>query len=452
MQLSPNHPKPVGLIDADNNGDASPKKNKRSESADMVLGENKKKRGYSIDLKKKKLKASLYGDLTEEEYYRMKHPFSKIMPLGLCNEKEELALMSLRDQNNHRIRSATRKPNNMKTSFFNHYSNGPLKAMNSEIKSNKISRERAAIIIQRNWRGYKVRRTMKFVKSINVDGLLEKAFHLKSKKRGRKSDKAAPSSRNVSENSVTGKSKMRKLLAVENKGPSNSSEVDSGNFNKSGSSPKLRTMVSLRSGEGAYLFDNKNSSGITSNNPFNYVTTPPMDIIQLEIPEKMQKKVDSSQKYKSMLEKDPITDFDREEFFKALHEANLDHLNSLPLYKRKWLINSAEPLSHPSPPPSSLSRQPTPPKYQDRESMQSMQSVYPIGIALKRCSLSCVIWLVENGLNIHKCNLTERDILNMVVHKGGEIDQYLQLVFRQRVPRNKNKNGGGIKVIYSHQM
>jgi hypothetical protein len=85
----------------------------------------KVRRPYSVDLKKHKMKVSIYGDFLEEDYYRLKHPESKIIPLSQANQHASLAKAILHDQEANRTKTFGKKPPGTLKKFFKVYSSGP---------------------------------------------------------------------------------------------------------------------------------------------------------------------------------------------------------------------------------------------------------------------------------------------------------------------------------------
>ena len=126
--------------------------------------------------KNAKMKSSIYGDISESAYYKMKHPSSKLLLLSRSFGDESLGKAMITDQKRHRIKSTEPYEEGYTFKMFQNYSSGPHQSNVLEIKKNQQARVRAARIIQKNWRGFKARSTFKKARMLKLDKLDPKLF------------------------------------------------------------------------------------------------------------------------------------------------------------------------------------------------------------------------------------------------------------------------------------
>lgn len=124
----------------------------------------------------KKLKASIYGDISESDYYKLKHPSSKILLLSRSFGDENLGKAMVKDQKQHRVASTEAFEIGYGYRLFQNYSSGPHQSNIVEMKKNQKARVRAARIIQKNWRGYKARSTFKKARLMKLEKVDHKLF------------------------------------------------------------------------------------------------------------------------------------------------------------------------------------------------------------------------------------------------------------------------------------
>ena len=123
---------------------------KAGEEPESIAIRNRRK-AYSIDLSKKKTKISLYGQITEDDFYSLKHPESKIIPLSQSYGQLQQVSKILGEQNKHKVRALDKKPADYKLRFFHVYSSGPNDLKQGDLQATKDVRLNAAIIIQKCW-------------------------------------------------------------------------------------------------------------------------------------------------------------------------------------------------------------------------------------------------------------------------------------------------------------
>ena len=106
--------------------------------------------------------SGLFGEVPDAAYYRMRHPTSKIIPLTTANNRtsfnniEELE----REQRDKRVLSNQTKPPGYRTNFYYAYSAGPQGIKRLEKRRKIISKNKAALLIQKAWKGYIARKNL----------------------------------------------------------------------------------------------------------------------------------------------------------------------------------------------------------------------------------------------------------------------------------------------------
>ena len=118
-------------------------------------------RVYKVHEKMNKVtRSSLYGDVSDVWYYKARHPQSKLVPDfasgSLANHKKVAE-----DQMDKRVRSQEVKLKGQKTRFFFTYSAGPEGVKKLERRCGILNKRKAALLIQKCWRGYKARKAVR---------------------------------------------------------------------------------------------------------------------------------------------------------------------------------------------------------------------------------------------------------------------------------------------------
>lgn len=346
------------------------------------------RKAYSIDLTKKQYKASVYGYILEEEYYKIKHPESKIIPLSQCDQKPNDADVILKDQLKHRTKSFDKKPPGTHKRFFDVYSSGPFKGLNSEAKQNAENRHRASTIIQKNYRGFKVRQLVGYLKMRNIESLAGrikptlKMEDLISAKIGSKVD-----------DKIVGLKRPHTIIRQ-----------------------GIKKVGFLNEGSG-FMFATTSQIHVDSTSRLDIARQRSLiDSTEMCISPKLSRQSTISMKLKpSKVIKPKLQIFDQytiENFQDAARNNDLDFMINTSRGLLRKLANSADP-----------------------------DGVYPIQMAIQNNNLDMVIFLLENGLVLSKCGLTEEKILESVKDKKHKkIREYFSLIFRQKIKSKRVKS------------
>lgn len=335
------------------------------------------RRAYSIDLTKKQYKASIYGNIPEEDYYKIKHPGSKIIPLSLCNNKRSEVEAILADQQKYRTRSFDRKMFGTTRHFFDAYSAGPFKGLKFEAKLNVENRNRAAIIIQKNYRGYKARRVINYMKMMNIEMLAGKikasnleamiaSYSLAKSKRNNSNDKKSQLKRQ----------QTRKVaFAVE---------------------PQAALYRSISSYE---------SPNNIESNKFKWMAYPRGQSISPGI-----SRISSFVVKMKSKQKDNLDEYIIEKFHEAVKDNDLECVMKTDQKLLRKLIN-----------------------------LSDSGSIFPIQYAIENNNLDMVIFFLENGLTLKKCGLTQESILSMANgRKHRRIREYFGIIFKQKLKHTRS--------------
>lgn len=341
------------------------------------------KKGYSIDLTKKQYKASIFGDISEGEYYKLKHPESKIIPLSQGNERAKDTEDILADQQKHRTKSFDKKPRGTLKRFYMAYSSGPFRGKKSEAVINAENRDRAAIILQKAWRGYLGRKAVKYKRMLNIESLVNKIrSNAVDKTAGygsqsmSKADSKKPTLKKS--NTLFLRQDTRKVVFANEP----SGQFNAGATNVFGESNSKMEFMRQKSGVDLASASNISQPQAIKSRPTSFGTK-------------------SNPKPKN---KEELDEFGIEVFNNAVEENDLEALMKTDARFLRKLINS----------PNS-------------------DKVYPIQRAIEHKNLDMVIFMLENGLNLTKCNLTEEKVLEIVKGKGfAKIREYLLMVFKQK--------------------
>lgn len=359
--------------------------------ADKVLVAHKKV--YSIDLSKKSLKASIYGNILESDYYKIKHPESKIIPLSLCQNKQREAEEILAEQQKFRTRSFDKKPADSKKRFFGVYSAGPFKGLKSEAKLNLENRHRAATIIQKNYRGYKARRIIKYMKSMNFTNL---ANRIKT-------------------------ANFALIIASQS---CSKSRVDS-------KKPNLKRSTSIA------RQDTKKVMFASPSTIFNFNSLSPqnMDSDSLNEPKRMKSLADSDLYLMPGLSRQSSIPFSAPQ--KSLKKRSLPPPVILDSKTASLFIEACKDDDI-----DSIIK--TDGRFMKRLiNMPDIDGIYPIDIAINNNNLDMIVFFMENGANLAKCGLTEEKVLEKTKGpKYRRIREYLELIFRQKPKHKRAKTIG----------
>lgn len=370
----------------------------------------KPRQAYSIDLTKTKLKKSLYGDISQKEYYKLKHPESKIIPLSLSNENGFIAQGLLNDQEKNRTKAFDKKPPGNLKRFFKAYSSGPFKGKKADTKISAENRDRAALIIQRIYRGYKARKAIKYMKMMNFDNL---------------SGKIRASGQDKITNSKTDSSVIRPKSQILLRSPtlaraptlvfktdSNQKKVgfklgDMSVNNLNTTNPNLDATFLQPSmsfyKQKTFQFEQEPSA--------NRLAKQKTTQIGFEKDQRNAKKLGKIVGSGRRQQEEPVLDeFLIDGFHQAVQDNDLDAMmRHKPTFLRK-LVNMAD-----------------------------KSGKFPIDWALEYYNLDSVIFLLENGLSLKKCGLTEADVLEKVKdRKSKRIREYLEIVFRQKPKKTRS--------------
>lgn len=119
---------------------------------------------YSDFLAKHRVSHSgLFGDVPDASYYHMRHPASKIIPLTTANNRSSFINIDEleKDQRDKRVLSNQTKPPGYRTTFYYAYSAGPQGIKRLEKRRKVVSKNRAALLIQKAWKGYIARKNLR---------------------------------------------------------------------------------------------------------------------------------------------------------------------------------------------------------------------------------------------------------------------------------------------------
>ena len=111
--------------------------------------------------------SGLFGEVPDAEYYRMRHPTSKLIPVTMANNKSSFNNIDEleKEQKEKRVLSSQTKPHGYRTTVYYAYSAGPRGIKRLEKRRKVVSKNRAATLIQKAWKGYIARKNLRNLKN-----------------------------------------------------------------------------------------------------------------------------------------------------------------------------------------------------------------------------------------------------------------------------------------------
>lgn len=381
--------------------------NSSQSEAETLKVKEKPRQAYSIDLTKTKLKASLYGDISQKDYYKLKHPESKIIPLSQSNDNANLAGIILNEQEKNRTKAFDKKPPGNLLRFFRAYSSGPFKGKRTETKISAENKDRAANIIQKNFRGYKVRKAVKYMKMMNIDNLsgkirnfnAEKVLNSKTDASIIKSKSTSPPISRSPTLLMKAESNVKKVgFNLVRQGTHILNTTNNLDLQPSSSYQKQKTLV----------FDQDYLVSLQKQKTFQFGHD--TESSKREAKKSKQKANKSQSKPENKVP--DLDNFIIDDFQQAMQDNELQVMTRNFSNHFRRLVN-----------------------------MPDKNGKYPIEWAIEHQNLDMVVFLVENGLSLKKCNFTESQLLDQVKDRRSKaIREYLQLIYRQKSKKTRSSS------------
>lgn len=363
--------------------------------------------------RKVKLKSTIYGDLAPAEHAKLTHPPSKIIPLSMSNGRKELAKYLIDEQKKRRNLSLDAKPKDTQTRFYQSYSSGPLRGKRHRARYSPQQRDRAALIIQRNWRGYLTRKAVKFLRSLQADSDAHKAQEAHQKSKPILKGKVTTQTRIPTEASEQHNIKLKRKVTFQ--GGTNPihgrslTNVSLQGHSRRSSPRKVRESSSASSSQGRNLLSKQRSLS-SLNADIQSSDHPPLHLLSRQPRGEKNGKTIPTHPVQGRGHNRVPSVQEISAFTQAMLSKDIPSLESTPSPLLRYLLHH-------------------------RLQGDDMHR-FPVEIAVQMNSLGMVDYLFTHGLDITKCrggDITQVGLLNMS-SPGSRVRAYLQELFRQHPP------------------